>query len=210
MLEEVCVALGLDQVDLVANDSGGGIAQIFAARFPARIRSLTLTNCDTHDNWPPKAFLPIIDFVRSGRLRDAAAAVLANPEVGRQMLAVGHEHPEAISVDRIRTYLEPLLRAPERVALLERWFESLDPQETIAAEPGLKVLPAPALIVWGDGDIFFDVEWARWLHATLPQARAPIILEGAKLFFPEERPTALAEALRASGRAFPTTASSKF
>jgi pimeloyl-ACP methyl ester carboxylesterase len=56
MLEAVCESLKLDQVDLVANDSGGGIAQIFAARHPARIRSLTLTNCDTHDNWPPKPF----------------------------------------------------------------------------------------------------------------------------------------------------------
>jgi pimeloyl-ACP methyl ester carboxylesterase len=53
MLEAFCVSLGLDRVDMVANDSGGGIAQIFAARHPERIRSLTLTNCDAHDDWPP-------------------------------------------------------------------------------------------------------------------------------------------------------------
>jgi pimeloyl-ACP methyl ester carboxylesterase len=46
-------ALGIDEVDLVANDSGGGIAQIFAAENPQRIRSLVLTNSDTHDNYPP-------------------------------------------------------------------------------------------------------------------------------------------------------------
>ena len=40
MLEAFCDALGLDQVDLVANDSGSGIAQIFAARHPGRLRSL--------------------------------------------------------------------------------------------------------------------------------------------------------------------------
>jgi len=45
-------------VDLVANDSGGGVAQIFAARFPQRLRTLTLTNCGTHDNWPPPGFQP--------------------------------------------------------------------------------------------------------------------------------------------------------
>jgi hypothetical protein len=48
-----------DQVDLVGNDSGGGIAQIFAALNPERVRTLTLTNCDTHDNWPPEAFKPL-------------------------------------------------------------------------------------------------------------------------------------------------------
>src|SRR5882757_10405963 len=52
MLREVLDALRTDQVDLVGNDSGGGIAQIFAALNPNRVRSLTLTNCDTHDNWP--------------------------------------------------------------------------------------------------------------------------------------------------------------
>src|SRR5712675_3511119 len=45
MLREFLDALKIDQVDLVGNDSGGGIAQIFAARHPERVRTLTLTNC---------------------------------------------------------------------------------------------------------------------------------------------------------------------
>ena len=57
MLLELLDALGIDRVDLVGNDSGGGVAQILAARAPERIRSLVLTNCDTHDNWPPPAFM---------------------------------------------------------------------------------------------------------------------------------------------------------
>src|SRR5215471_15252020 len=52
MLKDFLDALSIDQIDLVGNDSGGGIAQIFAALYPEFIRSLTLTNCDTHDNWP--------------------------------------------------------------------------------------------------------------------------------------------------------------
>src|SRR5271170_5064789 len=53
MIRQFLDALKIDQVDLVGNDSGGGIAQIFAALYPDRVRSLTLTDCDTHDNWPP-------------------------------------------------------------------------------------------------------------------------------------------------------------
>jgi pimeloyl-ACP methyl ester carboxylesterase len=55
MLEAVCANLKLGQVDLVANNTGGGIARIFAARHPERIRTLTLTNCDTYDNLPPES-----------------------------------------------------------------------------------------------------------------------------------------------------------
>ncbi len=34
MVAEVLDALGIDKIDLVANDSGGAIAQIFAAHHP--------------------------------------------------------------------------------------------------------------------------------------------------------------------------------
>src|SRR5579872_3822528 len=60
MLREFLDALHIDQVDLVGNDSGAGIAQIFAATHPERVRSLTLTDGDTHDNWPPDAFKPFL------------------------------------------------------------------------------------------------------------------------------------------------------
>src|SRR3979490_233338 len=55
MLKEVLDALQIDQVDVVGNDSGGGIAQIFAALNPERVRCLTLTDCDTSNNWPRDA-----------------------------------------------------------------------------------------------------------------------------------------------------------
>src|SRR4030088_1500067 len=66
MLKEVLDALQIEQVDLVGNDSGGGIAQIFAALNPERVRTFTLTNCDAQDNWPPEAFKPFVEMVAGG------------------------------------------------------------------------------------------------------------------------------------------------
>src|ERR1700719_5291525 len=68
MLAELLDALDVDQVDVIGNDSGGGIAQIFAATNPDRVRTLTLTNCDTHDNWPPEAFRPFMEMAAAGDL----------------------------------------------------------------------------------------------------------------------------------------------
>src|SRR3981081_1586485 len=68
MLKDALDALHIDQVDLVGNDSGGGICQIFAALNTDRIRTLTLTNCDTQDNWPPEAFKPFVEMVAAGGL----------------------------------------------------------------------------------------------------------------------------------------------
>ena len=41
--------------------SGTGIALLFAANHPERIR--TLTNSDVHDNWPPAEFAGFLDLV---------------------------------------------------------------------------------------------------------------------------------------------------
>ena len=60
VVEDFCDALGLDGIDLVANDTGGAIAQVFAARHPQRLATFTLTNCDVSDNLPPEAFQPIV------------------------------------------------------------------------------------------------------------------------------------------------------
>src|SRR5271168_3562438 len=66
MLNQFLDALEIDCVDLVGNDSGGGIAQIFASLYPERLRSLTLTDCDAHDNWPPEAFKPFLAMAAAG------------------------------------------------------------------------------------------------------------------------------------------------
>src|SRR6202045_3741065 len=99
MLREVLDDLKVDQVDLVGNDSGGGIAQIFAALYPERVRSFTLTDCDTHDNWPPEAFKPFLAMAASGGLRGALETMLSDKSVYRSPQALGpaYEHPEHLS-----------------------------------------------------------------------------------------------------------------
>jgi len=75
VVEGFCEAAGLSSVDLVAHDTGGAVAQVFAARHSDRLRSLCLTNCDTHDNIPPEAFRPTVDLAASGALAEAHAEI---------------------------------------------------------------------------------------------------------------------------------------
>ncbi|HJQ84005.1 MAG TPA: alpha/beta hydrolase [Candidatus Binatia bacterium] len=198
MLAELCDALDLGQIDLVGNDSGGGIAQLFAARYPERLRSLTLTNCDTHDNWPPAGVLPIIEAARGGMLADASRMMLADPAMARSEagLGVGYADPSALTDEAIRVYLEPLLSTPERIANMHRYWTSFDCAQTVAIEPALRALRVPALVVWALADPFFPVRWAHWLRDTIPGVVRVVEVPEAKLFFPEDRPDALAAPLR--------------
>jgi len=49
-------ALDLSAVTIVGNDSGGAMSQVLVTRHPERIGRLVLTNCDTHENFPPGIF----------------------------------------------------------------------------------------------------------------------------------------------------------
>ncbi len=196
MLRQLLDALGIDRVDLVANDSGGGIAQIFAATHRDRIRSLVLTNCDTHDNWPPEAFVPTVAAAASGQLTAMLPAMVANLDLARGALGVGFEDPSQLSDESLRIYLEPFATSPERAADLVRFFEAMDCRQTVAVEADLARLEAPTLLVWGTGDVFFDIEWAHWLARTIPGATRVVELPGAKLFFPQERSAELIAELR--------------
>src|SRR5580700_10930029 len=189
MLKEFLDALNIDRVDLVGNDSGGGIAQIFAALYPERVRSLTLTDCDTHDNWPPEAFKPFLAMAAAGGLPGTLEAILADKSVYRSAQALGpaYEHPEKVSDDSIEKYLRPLGRTGQRTRDLERFLAAFDNRHTVAIEARLKALQAPTLIVWGTDDVYFDVKWSHWLADTIPGTRRRVELEGARIFFPEER-----------------------
>src|SRR6185369_15708937 len=132
MLAESLDALEIDRVDLVGNDSGGGIAQILAASHPERVRSLTLTDCDTHDNWPPEAFKPFLTMAAGGGLRATLEAMLSDKRIYRSPQALGpaYEHPERVSDDSIESYLRPLVRTEQRTRDLQRFLAAFDNKHT--------------------------------------------------------------------------------
>ncbi|MEU7739595.1 alpha/beta hydrolase [Nonomuraea sp. NPDC049158] len=195
-VEELCAELGLDQVDLVANDTGGAVAQVFAVRHPERLRSLTLTNCDVHTNTPPESFQPTVDLAARGELAPLTAALLDQPELLAQTaFGDGYERIDD-PADLVDHYLRPILDKPDGPRAFERLLTSIDAKDMVAIEPLLTVLAVPTLVVWGNGDVFFDVSWARWLRDTIPGVKEIVEIEGGRLFFPDERAGELVPHLR--------------
>ncbi|MCA2221351.1 alpha/beta fold hydrolase [Nonomuraea aurantiaca] len=195
-VEELCAELGLDQVDLVANDTGGAVAQVFAVRHPERLRSLTLTNCDVHTNTPPETFQPTVDLAARGELAPLTVALLDQPELlARTALGDGYERIDD-PADLVEHYLRPIFDKPDGGRAFERLLTSIDAKDMIAIEPLLTVLAVPTLVVWGTGDVFFDVSWARWLRDTIPGVKEIVEIEGGRLFFPDERAGELVPHLR--------------
>lgn len=197
VVAELWDGLALGQVDLVANDTGGAIAQIFAARFPHRLRSLALTNCDTEGNFPPAEFVPMVAAARQGQVAEQAVALFNDPASwATGPLAFGYEAPAAVPEEVWRDYLTPIASTIDRARSFERVIAALDPADLSAVSEALRTLAVPTLLIWGTGDAAFGLKWAYQLRDTIPGVREVIEVEGAKTFFPFERPDDLAEHLR--------------
>jgi len=196
LLEDFCAALGLDELDLVANDTGGAIVQIFADHHPERLRTLTFTNCDVHDQIPPDAFKQGLEAAAAGELAPRMMGLGRAPErAAESPLALCYEDLSAIPEETVRAFLEPFADE-QRAKQLEQIVASLKPEDLIAVEPQLAELEVPTLIVWGTGDVFFDRKWAYWLKDAIAGAYEVVEVPDARLFFPDERPQELVPHLR--------------
>ena len=143
-LEDFCDALGLTGIDLVANDTGGAIAQIFAARHPDRLATLTLTNCDTAGNLPPEEFKPMVELARAGDLAPTAVAMFADLDAAAKVaFGAGYEHLDRVDPAVIRSYLEPWFGTLERAREFERLLTALDDADLAAVTPRSGSSPCP-------------------------------------------------------------------
>lgn len=181
-------ALDLGQVDLVGSDTGGLVCQLFAARHPELLRSLTLTNCDVHDHVPPDAFKPAVELAKQGLFAAGLRAVLEQEGRGGldASFSIAYEHPERQPEALLRAYLEPVVGTEERGRLFEQRMGEVDPDTLVRIAPQLRALDVPALLAWGTADDFFTMEDAHTLLAILPRAEL-VRFEGAKLFLADER-----------------------
>jgi pimeloyl-ACP methyl ester carboxylesterase len=195
---DFCDALELTGVDLVANDTGGAISQAFAAGHPERLHTLTLTNCEAHNNLPPKALAPLVLLSRTGLwARIAPKLLLRDISRGRKrMYGAGYQDIANLPVDIARAWLEPLFGTAESARQNDRILPSLHARDLLAIEPALARLQVPTLVVWGTGDKFFPRKWAYWLRDTIPGADKVVEIDGARIFFPDERAGELTAALR--------------
>jgi pimeloyl-ACP methyl ester carboxylesterase len=201
---DFCDALELTDVDLVANDTGGAVAQVFAAGNPERLHTLTLTNCEAHDNLPPKALLPAVLLARMGLFARLAPRMVRDiPRARKRVFGRTYQDVANLPEEIARGWLESSFATAESARQAQRLLTSLHARDLLAVEPALARLQVPTLIVWGTDDPFFRRKWAYWLRDTIPGATDVVEIDGGRLFFPDERAAEFTAALRRHWDAHP-------
>lgn len=184
-------AAKIDSVDIVGNDTGGGISQIFATAYPARVRTLTLTNCEVHDLWPNALLTRFYQGVASGTIPQALKKMLSDIALARQQLgALVYEDAEMFTPEVVQVYLTPIVASDDRTKQFQQLCDwKKNRPQLMEVAPKLQASKIPAQIIWGDADPVFDMGPSlAWLQANLGGLKKVTRVPRAKLFFPEEHP----------------------
>lgn len=196
LLADYVEALELERVTLVANDTGGAIAQIMAANHPERIGRLVLTPCDAFDNFLPPAFRPLQYSARVPGLLTGIMQGMRLAPVRRLPIAFGwlikRDPDDELLADWIRPFLADRGIRRDTVKVLK----GISPRHTEEAAEKLRSFDRPTLLAWAREDRFFKPRFAERLAETIPGARLEWI-EDSYTFVSEDQPERLAELITA-------------
>lgn len=182
--------LDLDDVTVVANDTGGALTQILLARDRSRVGRVVLTPSDSYERFLPSVFKLLPPLARvPGGVR-ALSEVMRVPAVQRAAfgLLVQHPLPRALSA----SWMAPSQRDPAIREDLRRFLAAVDKRHTLEAARSFPQVELPVLLAWARGDRLFPLSDAHRLAAALVNATVATI-DDSRTFVPHDQPHQLAD-----------------
>jgi pimeloyl-ACP methyl ester carboxylesterase len=195
MIAEFLERLELDDVTIVANDTGGAISQILVTERPERVARLVLTPSDCFEHFFPPAFRPLQWLARvPGGLNVALQPLRLRP-LRRLPIAFGwiakHGIPDEVTDAALRPYFSD--RAIRRDTA--KFVRGVDKRDTLAAAERLPGFDRPTLLAWASEDKFFPPKLAQRLLERLPRGRLELV-DDSYTFVPLDQPERLAKLIR--------------
>jgi pimeloyl-ACP methyl ester carboxylesterase len=185
--------LGLDDVTLVGNDSGGAYSQIATARWPDRVGHLVLNSCETpHDAFPPPPFDGLPALVRHADGVARLRTVLADPSLRMLPAAYGWLIKRPIEAHVLDAYTLPCVRDDQVMHDVRKVI--LSAASAPVHDAGRRLIASftrPVLLAWSPEDRVFPVAHAHRYAAELANARVALV-DDAYSFTPEDQPERLA------------------
>jgi pimeloyl-ACP methyl ester carboxylesterase len=183
-------ALDLEDATIVGNDSGGAMSQVLVTSHPERIGRLVLTNCDTHENFPPgvfKAMPPIAAMPGGMTVLAAPFRIGAVARTAFRPFARTQIPPELIA-----SWMEPGMKSPGVRRDLKKVTVGMNKRHTLAAAERLRGSELPILLTWAPEDRFFPIKYAQRLAGEAGNARI-VEIPDSKTFVPLDQPGRLAD-----------------
>ena len=198
LVADFLAALGLDDVTLVGNDTGGAIAQLVAAHYPERLGRLVLTPCDAYDNFLPPMFKPLQVLARVPPVMSASLRGMRVRALRLAPLAFGWlmKRPDDALV---KAWVDATLASRDARRDAMKVLRGISKRQTLEAAERLRSFDRPVLIAWAPEDRFFKLRYAERLAADIPGARLERI-DDAFTFVSLDQPQRTAELIAAFAR----------
>jgi pimeloyl-ACP methyl ester carboxylesterase len=182
--------LDLEDVTIVGNDSGGAMSQVLVTRHPQRIGRLVLTNCDTHENFPPATFKAMPPLAKLPGGMAALSAPFRIKSFARRAFKPFAKKP--IPNDLVDSWMRPGLESKAIREDLRKVTIGLNKRYTLEAAERLRGSELPILFTWAPGDRYFPISYAERLASEVGNARI-VPIPDAKTFVPFDQPQRVAE-----------------
>jgi pimeloyl-ACP methyl ester carboxylesterase len=197
LINDFITALGLSDVTLVGNDTGGALCQFLIDSDHSRVGRLVLTNCDGFDRFPPAPFGLIVKVGRRpARLRAMMASV--RPRTLRHsILGFGALARDPLDPTLTRRWITPSLTDAAIRRNTAEFLRQVDPKELLDVSTRLGRFPKPVRLVWGAADPFFTLDLARRLRDAFADSTLVEIPRG-RTFLPLDEPRAVADEILAA------------
>ncbi len=192
-------ALDLQDVVLVANDTGCAYSQVAITQDAGRIAALVLATGDSLDRFFPPTFRFLQIFSRIPGSTFLLAQTLRARSLHRLPWVFGllskRPVPEAI----MAAYLAPMREDSAVRRDLGKILRGVDKKHTMAAAAKFPAFTRPVLLAWAPEDKLFPISLAEQMSALFPNARVERI-EDSFTFIPEDQPSRLAKLIIDFGR----------
>jgi pimeloyl-ACP methyl ester carboxylesterase len=182
--------LELEDVTIVGNDSGGAISQILVTNHPQRIGRLVLTNCDTHENFPPGIFKAMPPLAKLPGGMFVLSAPFRIPAVARR--AFKPFAKTKIPNDLVASWMRPATSDSGVMRDAKKVTAGMNKRYTLAAAKKLQTADLPIRLLWAPGDKYFPIKYAERLAGEVKNAEI-IQIPDAKTFVPLDQPQRVAD-----------------
>ena len=197
LIRDFIVALGLSDVTLVGNDTGGGLCQFVVDAHPDVVGRLVLTNCDAFDKFPPFPFPVVFALLRGpGSIKflfgQMQLTALRHSPLGFGLL-MNNPDPQLT-----KSWLEPCRRDSRicrDLATLLRHVAETDLTDVSTRFPRFT---KPVMLVWGQRDRCFKPALGKRMAELFPNSSL-IEVADAKTFVALDNPEAVIDAIATVG-----------
>lgn len=190
LIADFLAKLELEDATIVGNDSGGAMSQVLVSSHPDRIGRLVLTNCDTHENFPPGMFKAMPPIAKLPGGMPLLAAPFRIEAVARR--AFKPFAKTKIADDLVASWMKPAKTDSGVMRDAAKVTAGMNKRHTLAAAEKLRGSALPILLAWAPGDKYFPISYAERLAGEAGNAKL-VRIDGAKTFVALDQPGRLAE-----------------